>query len=56
MNDNEWFGKEIIITGDVQYIGDGEDPKDNQYMQAYAKALKEIYAEKKEVIETENPS
>jgi uncharacterized protein affecting Mg2+/Co2+ transport len=56
MNDNEWFGKEITILGDVQYIGEDEDPNDNRYMQAYAKALKEVYGEKEEIIETENPS
>ncbi len=41
-----WFGKEIVITQDVVYVGDGENPKDNPYMQAWAKALKEVYGKK----------
>lgn len=55
MNNNEWFAKEVIISQDVKYVGEGEDPKDNPYMQAYAKALKDVYGKKEEVIETENP-
>ena len=37
------FGRELIITGDVKYIGEGEDPAENPYMKAYATALKEVY-------------
>lgn len=55
MDDNDWFGKKITIDQEVKYVGEGEDPKDNPYMQAYAKALKEVYGKKEEVIETKNP-
>lgn len=55
MDKNEWFGKELIIDQDVMYFGHGPDPAKNPYMQAYARALKEVYGEKSEVIETENP-
>ena len=37
------FGSEIIISGDVKYIGEGEDPAENPYMKAYANALKKLY-------------
>ena len=40
MND---FGRELIINGEVKYIGEGEDPAENPYMKAYATALKEAY-------------
>ncbi len=39
----EFFGKQLIITENVKYIGDGEDPSENPYMKVYAKALKEVY-------------
>jgi hypothetical protein len=37
------FGSELILTGDVKYIGEGEDPAENPYMKAYSRALKEVY-------------
>jgi len=37
------FGSELILTGNVKYIGEGEDPAENPYMKAYARALKEVY-------------
>lgn len=42
---NEYFGKELVITGNVKYIGEGEDPAENIYMKAYARALKEVYVQ-----------
>ncbi len=42
---NENFGKQVIITGDVKYVGEGEDPAENIYMKAYANALKEVYGQ-----------
>jgi hypothetical protein len=45
MDKNEWFGKEVIIDQDIIYTGPGPDPAKNPYMQAYARALKEAYAE-----------
>ena len=35
--------KELILTGDVKYVGDGKDPAQDPYMKAYARALKEVY-------------
>lgn len=43
MTENDWFGKEVIINGNVKYIGEGEDPAENPYMKVYARALKEVY-------------
>jgi hypothetical protein len=44
MNEDEkWFGKKLILDQDVIYIGDEENPKDNPYFQAWAKAFKEVY-------------
>lgn len=40
---NKFYGTELTINEDVKYIGEGEDPLDNPYMIAYAKALKDIY-------------
>lgn len=37
------FGRELILNGDVKYIGEGEDPAENPIMKAYAKSLKEVY-------------
>lgn len=40
-----YFGAEVQITGEVQYIGEGEDPKDNVGFQIWAKAFKEVYGQ-----------
>ena len=40
---DEFFGVELILNGDVKYVGEGEDPSKNPYMIAYANALKKIY-------------
>jgi len=40
---NTFFGEELIITGEVIYIGEGEDPKDNLGFQLWEKAFKEVY-------------
>jgi hypothetical protein len=40
------FGKTLILNKDGVYIGDGENPKDNPYFQAWEKALKEVYGNK----------
>lgn len=39
------FGKTLEITGEVQYVGDGEDPKDNVGFQMWARTLKAVYEE-----------
>ena len=39
------FGKKLILTNDVIYIGEGEDPRDNLGFQMCVKALKEIHEE-----------
>ena len=44
MNEN-FFGKEVMIIGDVEYIGDGDNPKDCLYIQAHKKALEDIRKE-----------
>ncbi len=38
-----YFGRKLILNGNVKYIGEGEDPAENPYMKAYAKSLKEVY-------------
>lgn len=49
------FGSELILTGNVKYIGEGEDPSENPYMKAYARALKEIYQpDRLRRVDTEN--
>jgi len=45
-NDEDWFGKTIILNQDVIYIEEGENPKNNPYIQAWGKALKEVYGNK----------
>lgn len=40
-----YFGSKLEITGQVQYIGEGEDPKNNIGFQAWAKAFKEVYGQ-----------
>lgn len=40
-----YFGSTLEITGDVEYIGEGENPKDNPYFQAWSRAFKEIYGQ-----------
>jgi hypothetical protein len=40
-----YFGKKLVITDQVKYVGEGEDPAENIYMKAYAKALKEFYGQ-----------
>ena len=39
----EFYGSSVVITGQVQYVGEGEDPSTNPWMIAYAKALKQVY-------------
>ncbi len=41
------FGRQLILNGDVKYVGEGEDPAENPYMKAYARALKEVYQPKR---------
>ncbi len=40
---DEFYGAKLTITEGVKYIGEGENPANNPYMIAYAKALKELY-------------
>ena len=42
---NEYFGKQIILTEEVQYIGNGEDPKDNIGFQIWLNALKKVHGQ-----------
>lgn len=42
--DDEFFGKSILITGDVKYVGEDEDPATNPGFMAWKKAFEEIYA------------
>jgi hypothetical protein len=37
-----FFGKELIITGEVKYVGEGEDPENNPGFIAWKKALKSV--------------
>lgn len=48
MNDNNWYGKEIIIDEDVAYIGEGLNPKDDPYLQAWEHAIKKVYKKESE--------
>ena len=50
---NEWFGKELILSTDVKYVGDGEDPATNPVFIAWKQAFESLniepkFAEKKE--------
>jgi hypothetical protein len=36
-NPKHFFGKKIILDSDVQYIGEGENPKDNIGFQVWEK-------------------
>ena len=51
------FGSTLILSSDVKYIGDGEDPAENLYMKAFARALKEVYQpERSKREDAESPS
>ena len=39
----EFYGTKVIISGEVRYIGEDEDPITNPWFIAYVNALKEIY-------------
>jgi hypothetical protein len=43
MDENEFYGTSVTITGNVEYVGEGDDPADNPVMIAYARALKGVY-------------
>lgn len=40
--------KVLVVTSEVKYIGEGDDPAEDPYMKAYARALKEVYGNKME--------
>jgi len=56
MNDNEWLGKKITIQGDVQYIGDDEDPKDDPLFQCWEKSLKEFHQKITDELAKDDPN
>jgi len=45
ISDN-WFGTEVTIENEVQYVGEGEDPEDDLGFQMWKQALKEVYENK----------
>lgn len=40
---DEFYGKKLVISGPVKYVGEGEDPANDPFILAYANALKEVY-------------
>ncbi len=42
----KFYGKEIVITSEVQYIGEGENPKDNPGFILWKEALKRCHDQK----------
>ena len=38
----EGYGKEVILTGNVKYIGEGDDPAEDPAIKMYAQALKTL--------------
>jgi len=40
---NEFYGSRMTITGDVKYVGQGEDPATHPGIVAFARVLKEVY-------------
>lgn len=49
MNKKIEFGREVIVSEDVKYIGEEEDPKDNLGFQIWEKYFKEVYTNKDEL-------
>lgn len=45
-SDKDYYGKTVILTEDVKYIGEGPDPKDDPYfmmvINAYCKVRKQL--------------
>ena len=38
----EGYGKEVILTGNVKYIGEGDDPAEDPAIKMYAQAWKAL--------------
>ncbi len=41
----KYYGKEIIITGEVKFVGDAENPEDDFSFQTWKKAFHEIHSQ-----------
>lgn len=47
---DEFFGKTLVITDEVEYIGEGEDPKDDPAFQIWEKALRVLNSENSNIL------
>ena len=47
------YGKKIVVTQEVSYVGEGENPKDNIYFKTWEKILKECMSEQQQTASPE---
>lgn len=49
-SEEKYFGKSVEITGEVQYVGEGSDPKDDPAFKIWEQTLRVLNEKKSNIV------